>query len=309
VLVAVIYIPIKLGGYGAIFHKVAAVEGRKPYLTITRDQYAAYASLAFGSALALFLYPHALTGVFAAKGQTVIRRNAAFLPAYSFMLGLIALLGYMAIAAGAKPLKASGSNGAVPALLDKMFSAPFAGFAFAAIAIGALVPASVMSIAAANLFSRNIYREYVRPRASTSEEAQVSKLASLVVKFGALAFILWAPATNVIYFQLAGGVWILQTLPAVILALYVPMLNRWAVIAGWAAGMATGTYWLVQEQFKVTIHGFPLFGPHNKLYIALVAFMVNLGVVVVGSLVAYALGARRQQGALTEADYRPVAVV
>jgi solute:Na+ symporter, SSS family len=309
VIVAVIYIPIKLGGYGAIFHKVAAVEGKKPYLTITRDQYAAYASLAFGSALALFLYPHALTGVFAARGQTVIRRNAAFLPAYSFMLGLIALLGYMAIAAGAKPLKASGANGAVPALLDKMFAAPFAGFAFAAIAIGALVPASVMSIAAANLFSRNIYREFLRPKATSAEEAQVSKLASLVVKFGALAFILWAPATNVIYFQLAGGVWILQTLPAVILALYVPMLNRWAVICGWAAGMATGTYWLVQEQFKVTIHGYPWFGPHNKLYIALVAFMVNLGVVVVGSVAAYALGARRQQGALTEADYRPVAVV
>jgi SSS family solute:Na+ symporter len=309
VLVAVIYIPIKLGGYGAIFHKVAAVEGKKPYLTITRDQYAAYASLAFGSALALFLYPHALTGVFAAKGQAVIRRNAAFLPAYSFMLGLIALLGYMAIAAGAKPLKASGANGAVPALLDKMFSAPFAGFAFAAIAIGALVPASVMSIAAANLFSRNIYREFIRPKATSSEEAQVSKLASLVVKFGALAFILWAPATNVIYFQLAGGVWILQTLPAVILALYVPMLHRWAVICGWAAGMATGTYWLVQEQLKVTVHGYPWFGPHNKLYIALVAFLVNLGVVVVGSVAAYALGARRQQGALTEADYRPVAVV
>src|SRR5438270_613992 len=188
---------------GAIFHKVAAVEGKKPYLTITRDQYAAYASLAFGSALALFLYPHALTGVFAAKGQAVIRRNAAFLPAYSFMLGLIALLGYMAIAADAKPLKASGANGAVPALLDKMFNAPFSGFAFAAIAIGALVPASVMSIAAANLFSRNIYREYLRPRATSAEEALVSKLASLVVKFGALAFILWAPATNVIYFQLA----------------------------------------------------------------------------------------------------------
>jgi solute:Na+ symporter, SSS family len=166
-----------------------------------------------------------------------------------------------------------------------------------------------MSIAAANLFSRNIYREFLRPKATSAEEAQVSKLASLVVKFGALAFILWAPATNVIYFQLAGGVWILQTLPAVILALYVPMLNRWAVIAGWAAGMATGTYWLVQEQFKVTIHGFPWFGPHNKLYIALVAFMCNLGVVVVGSLVAYALGARRHTGALTEADYRPVAVV
>ena len=173
VLVLVIYIPSKLGGYGAIFDKVAQVQAHqkvKPpaapvnYLSIGRAQYAAYASLAFGSALALFLYPHAITGTLAARGQRVIRRNAAYLIPYSLMLGLIALLGYMAIAAGTKPLKASGNNGIVPALLDNMLPGWFAGFAFAAIAIGALVPASVMSIAAANLFSRNVYKEFIAQR-------------------------------------------------------------------------------------------------------------------------------------------------
>jgi SSS family solute:Na+ symporter len=315
VLVVIIYIPYKLGGFGAIFDKVqqAQLHQRvKPpvsYLSLGRAQYAAYASLALGSALALFLYPHAITGVLAAKGQRVIRRNAVYLIPYSFMLGLIALLGYMAIAAGTKPLKASGNNGVVPALLDKMLPGPVAGFAFAAIAIGALVPASVMSIAAANLFSRNVYKEFLAPGATHAQQATVSKIASLVVKFGALAFILFVDKQNVINFQLAGGVLILQTLPAVILALYVPLLNRWAVIAGWAAGIGTGVYWLSVEKFKLTLHAFPVAGPQNRLYIALVAFLVNLGVVVLGSLLAYALGSRRQAGALTEADYRPVAAV
>ncbi|HEX3605068.1 MAG TPA: sodium:solute symporter [Candidatus Dormibacteraeota bacterium] len=317
VLVLVIYIPSKLGGYGAIFDKVAQVQAHqkvKPpatpvnYLSIGRAQYAAYASLAFGSALALFLYPHAITGTLAARGQRVIRRNAVYLIPYSFMLGLIALLGYMAIAAGTKPLKASGNNGIVPALLDNMLPGWFAGFAFAAIAIGALVPASVMSIAAANLFSRNVYKEFIVPGATHAQQATASKVMSLLVKFGALAFILWVDKQNVINFQLAGGVLILQTLPAVILALYVPVLNRWAVLLGWAAGITTGVYWLGVEKFKVTTHGFPIAGPSNKLYIGLVAFGVNLGVVVVGSLLAYALGARRQTGTLTEADYQPVAV-
>jgi Na+/proline symporter len=94
-----------------------------------------------------------------------------------------------------------------------------------------------------------------------------------------------------------------------VLALYVQVLNRWAVLAGWAAGIGTGVYWLSVEKFKVTTHAFPIAGPTNKLYIALVAFLVNLGVVVVGSLLAYALGARRQEGTLTEADYLPATAV
>jgi SSS family solute:Na+ symporter len=166
-----------------------------------------------------------------------------------------------------------------------------------------------MSIAAANLFSRNVYKEFLAPGASHAQQATMSKVASLVVKFGALAFILFVDKQNVINFQLAGGVLILQTLPAVVLALYVPLLNRWAVIAGWAAGIGTGVYWLSVEKFKLTLHAFPVAGPQNRLYIALVAFLVNLGVVVLGSLLAYALGSRRQAGALTEADYRPVAAV
>lgn len=318
VLILVIYIPYKLGGFGAIFDKVHQVQLHqkvKPpatkvaYLPLGRAQFAAYSSLAFGSALALFLYPHAITGVLAAKGQRVIRRNAVFLIPYSFMLGLIALLGYMALAANIKPLKASGGNGIVPALVDKMLPGPVAGFAFGAIAIGALVPASVMSIAAANLFSRNIYKEFIAPDATPAQQTAASKIVSLLVKFGALAFILWVDKQNVINFQLAGGVLILQTLPAVVLALYVQVLNRWAVLAGWAAGIGTGVYWLSVEKFKTSVHGFPIAGPTNKIYIALVAFLVNLGVVVVGSLLAYALGARRQEGTLTEADYLPATAI
>ena len=66
----------------------------------------------------------------------------------------------------------------------------FAGVAFAAIAIGALVPAAIMSIAAANLFTRNIYRDFIKPDATPQQEAQVSKIVSLLVKFGALSFVL-----------------------------------------------------------------------------------------------------------------------
>jgi hypothetical protein len=70
-------------------------------------------------------------------------------------LALIALLGFMAIAAGvdkvaecAPMFKQHGPNFAVPALILAMFQSWFAGVAFAAIAIGVLIPAAIMSIAA-----------------------------------------------------------------------------------------------------------------------------------------------------------------
>src|SRR5262249_23097600 len=127
----------------------------------------AYATLALGSALALFVYPHAVTGVFATRRRDVIRRNAAMLPAYTLVLGLMALFGYMARATPAvnADVKANGGNSqlSVPLLFEHMFPGWFAGIADAAIVIGALVPAAVMSIAAANLFTRTIYKELFRP--------------------------------------------------------------------------------------------------------------------------------------------------
>src|SRR5579872_2702905 len=98
---AVIVIPIELGGFGKIF---AAVPPAKLLLAApgpgTTGAYGSYATLALGSALALFLYPHSMTGILAASSGGAVRRNAALLPGYSLMLGLLALLGFFAIAAG-----------------------------------------------------------------------------------------------------------------------------------------------------------------------------------------------------------------
>jgi SSS family solute:Na+ symporter len=306
VIVAVIYIPYKLGGFGNIFHKVeqaatAAAPGKAKPDVLQPSLFNAYSSIALGSALALFLYPHSLTGVFSSSGQRVIRRNASFLPAYSFMLGLIGLFGFMAIAAGVKPTKEFGNNGAIADLFQQMFPSWFTGVAFAAIAIGALVPAAVMSIAAANLFSRNIWGEYIRPAMTRREEATVSKVVSLLVKVGALLFILALPTTDIINFQTAGGVWMINALPALIIALYIRRLHTWAMVAGWAAGMALGTYALIVEKFTTSLHDF---GYGGKVYIGFAAIIVNVLVVGIGSLLAALLG-RPTPSRIEKSDYAP----
>ncbi|HEY4726036.1 MAG TPA: sodium:solute symporter, partial [Actinomycetota bacterium] len=139
VLVAVIYIPSKLGGWGHVFDVAGQALPQKPMpgsLILQDKQFVAYSTLALGSALALFLYPHSITAVLSSGNRNVVRRNAAILPAYSFLLGLLALLGFMAIAAGIKP---ANNNQTIPLLFDRMFPDWFVGFCFAAIAIGALV--------------------------------------------------------------------------------------------------------------------------------------------------------------------------
>ncbi|HEY8041612.1 MAG TPA: sodium:solute symporter [Polyangiaceae bacterium] len=311
VIAAVIVVPLKLGGYGKIFD---AVPPEKLILTPPRDgnlgQFSAYATLALGSALALFLYPHSMTGVLSSSGRAVIKRNTAMLPAYSFLLGLIALLGYMAIAAKvdkapayAGGFRQYGANFAVPALFLDSFPPWFAGFAFAAIAIGALVPAAIMSIAAANLFTRNVYREFLRPTCSGKEESTVAKVVSLVVKFGALAFIVLVPQKYAIQLQLLGGVWILQTLPAIVVGLYTRWLHRWGLLAGWAAGMTIGTWMARVLEFKGTVYPLHLAGWTVPGYAALWALIANLGVAVVVSAALGALGVARGEDATKPEDY------
>ncbi|RSM60250.1 sodium:solute symporter [Actinoplanes sp. ATCC 53533] len=308
ILVAVLYLPYKLGGWGSIFDDAAAKFEASPApndgLTLNTNNQLQYITLAVGSALALFLYPHSITGVLASKNRNVIKRNMSALPAYSLLLGLIALLGFMAISAGVKPLPGAtqgsvDSNTVVPLLFDQQFPSWFAGVAFAAIGIGALVPAAIMSIAAANLFTRNIYKEYIRKDATHAQEAGVAKIASLVVKLGAVAFIIFLDPQFSIDLQLIGGVLILQTAPAVAVGLYTRWLHRGGLIAGWAAGMGLGLWMLYQIPNAATKRAhfggsaFPLekfgFDTPRTIYVGFVAVLLNLLVAVVVTLILRAM--------------------
>jgi solute:Na+ symporter, SSS family len=300
VLVTVIAIPIKLGGYHRIFTLAAQGLPHSGALILPPGQFLPYASLALGSALAAFMYPHTITGVLSSSSGHVIRRNAALLPAYTFLLGLIALLGYMTIAAGVHPPVPSL---AVPWLLARLFPSWFAGFAFAAIAIGALVPAAIMSIAAANLFTRNIYREYLRPHCSPRDEARVAKNVSLVVKLGALAFILFLPTQYAINLQLLGGIWILQTFPAIAFGLYGRWFHHVGLLVGWLVGMVSGTAMAASTGFTSAVYPLHIGHVTFAAYAALDAFVLNLVTGILVTIVLQALRVPRTADETIRQDY------
>jgi SSS family solute:Na+ symporter len=291
-IAAIVVIPAKLGGYGAVFDAVAVDKLIIPQAPANSlgPQFS-YATLALGGALGLFLYPHALTGLLSASSADAIRKNAVFMPIYAFALALLLLLGFMALAAGVKdmPEFASGFERfgniyAVPALFNHMFPPWFVGIAFAAIAIGALVPGAIMSIAAANLFTRNVYRAYLHPSCSQAHETQVAKIFSLLVKAGALGFVTFFPETSVVQLQLIGGIWMCQTLPAVLMSLYIRRLTGTALLAGWAAGMIAGTAMAAVTGFKSSIYSLTVMGFEIPCYSAVSALVLNIAVTLVVSM-------------------------
>jgi len=243
-----------------------------------------------GLSLALMVYPHAVTGVLSTKRRDIIKRNMALLPIYSIMLGFIALLGYVALTdkvTAANVKKAGNAQLAVPYLFQHLFPSWFTGIAFSAIVIGALVPAAIMAIAAANLFTRNIFKEFFKPDASPRLQTRVSQWVSLIVKVGALLFAITLPKTFSINLQLLGGIWILQTFPSIVFGLFTRWFHRYALLAGWLAGMIFGTVAAYNVSTPTTSHWAgsvdTVFG--HTVYIGLTAIVLNVAVTVILTLV------------------------
>ncbi|MEO6965661.1 MAG: sodium:solute symporter [Acidobacteriaceae bacterium] len=303
VIACIIILPIELGGFAHIFHIASSTwssSGGAASMILKPKDFTAYSSLALGSALAAFMYPHTITSVLASKSGQVIRRNAALLPAYTLLLGLIALLGIMGVAAGLHP---ASTSQVVPELLSRYFPSWFAGLSFAAIVIAALVPAAIMSIAAANLYTRNFYREFLRPNATPAQESSAAKNASIFVQIGALIFVFLASHTFIINLQLLGGIWILQTLPAIVFGLWKRCFHHHSLLLGWGVGIVVGTSMaavlrLHSSVYTVHMHGFTL-----SLYAGIWSLAANLLVTAGSSYGFDRWGKARRQDATVDEDY------
>ncbi|NPD66717.1 sodium:solute symporter [Lichenicola cladoniae] len=263
VIAAVTVIPLHLGGYGTMFahasvHLKAAPDGH----VLGPGESIPHATLALSSALAAFLYPHTLTGVLAAHDADTIRRNAVMLPAYTVLLGL------MAHAAG---IVTTLPSSVVPLLFLAIFPGWIVGFAFAAIAVGALVPAAVMAIGAASLVTRNLL--------PGRGNARAARTTALLVKVAALGCILLLNPQFAIDLQLLGSVWMLQTLPALVIGLLPLRLTATGLLAGWAAGMAAGS-WIVFADGLKPVHALHLDGSAISIPTGLLALNVVVSLAV-----------------------------
>ncbi|MDA8053507.1 MAG: sodium:solute symporter [Deltaproteobacteria bacterium] len=297
VVAIIILVPLSYGGF---HHAFAAAKnlgaGKTPpvdYVTLPPLLVNGYISLFILSALALYLYPHAINGVLSAKSAKSVRLSTALLPIYGIGLAFLALFGVL-IYAVPSALKAVGGNGilVVPTLIEKTMPPWFTGFAFLGIFIGGLVPAAIMAISQANLLTRNIIKEF-KPDLDHKAEADIAKWSSVVFKFLALGFVFLVPETYSIQLQLLGGILIVQTLPPIFIGLYTKWLNKNALIAGWLVGTASGLYFVMEANAGHAIVTTFMHTPFGLLYVALIALVLNLIVTTVWSAAANAIKVRK----------------
>ncbi|MGC2670211.1 MAG: sodium:solute symporter [Candidatus Nitrosopolaris sp.] len=286
VIAVIIVVPLSIGGFGTAFRDV-----KPSYVTVPNSLVTGYATLVLGSALALYLYPHAINGVLSSASVHKLRRSTALLPLYGIGLAIMALMGILVYAVPPAMNFLShfpeSSRGilVVPSLI--LYSMPpwFTGIALLGIFIGGLVPAAIMAMSQANLLTRNIIKE-IRPNTSASSEIRITKISSTVFKFVALGFVFTIPATYAISLQLLGGILIIQILPAVFFGLYIKSLRKEALIPGLLVGIFSGTLMVEYTNhfgaLTSSLFNIPIFG---SLYIAVVALIFNLTISFGGSII------------------------
>lgn len=128
------------------------------------------------------------------------------------------------------------------------------------------------------------------------------------MKVGALVFVLAMDKTIALNLQLLGGIWILQTFPAIVVGLYTRWFHRYALLAGWAVAMLFGTisaYNVVnpatKKHFGGSLANIPF--TNTPAYIALTAFVLNVLIVIVLTFVFRALKVPDGQDTTHPTDY------
>ena len=122
-------------------------------------------------------------------------------------------------------------------------------------------------------------------------------------------FVLGMDKTIALNLQLLGGIWILQTFPSIVAGLYTRWFHRWALLAGWAVAMVYGTlkaYNVINPatgaHFGGSVSAIDFIGQSG--YIALTAFVLNVIVATVITLILRATKTPAGVDVTSPADYR-----
>jgi solute:Na+ symporter, SSS family len=105
-----------------------------------------------------------------------------------------------------------------------------------------------------------------------------------VVKVGALAFILFLPTQYALDLQLLGGLWILQTFPALVFGLFTRWFRAEGLLLGWAAGIGWGS-WTAWSNGMKPLASLTLGGDTYTLFVGLGALILNIVVAVIATAI------------------------
>jgi SSS family solute:Na+ symporter len=121
----------------------------------------------------------------------------------------------------------------------------------------------------------------------------VAKIASLVVKLGALALTIFLPVQYALDLQLLGGLWILQTFPALVFGLFTRWFRAEGLLLGWAAGILWGT-WTAWSNGLKPLATIDLGGVSYSFYVGLGALILNVAVATITNVIVARLSPDRR---------------
>ena len=292
VIALIVVVPLSIGGGGGGGFATAFKNVKtQTYITLSESLVPGYTTLILGSALALYLYPHAINGVLSSESAQKLRTSTALLPLYGVGLAIMALMGILVYAVPSVMNFLShfpeSSRGilVVPSLILYTMPGWFSGIALLGIFVGGLVPAAIMAMSQASLLTRNIIKE-IKPNMSASSEIRITKISSTAFKFIALGFVFIVPATYAISLQLLGGILIVQILPAVFFGLYVKSsLRKEPLIVGLLVGIFSGIYMVEYTNNFGALTSSLFHTTFGSLYVAVIALVFNLIISFGGSAI------------------------
>jgi SSS family solute:Na+ symporter len=288
-----IYLP--LHEYGSFTAMFSAIDAAKPgFLALPEHGQSPvwFGSTVLLTAVGFYMWPHTFGSLYTAREEGAFRRNAVILPIYQLILVLVFMVGFAAI------LRVPGLKGGdVDLALFKLsllsFPSWFVGVIGATGVLTALVPGSMILMAAATLLSNNLYRT-VRPGATNAEISRLAKLMVPVVALVSVYFTLNGGDT-IVQLLLMGYTFVTQLFPSLIMSLSARnWVTRQGAIAGIVVGVATVAVMTVRG---LTVADFVPGLPSGlvDLNVGIVALTLNVAVTVVVSVATR--GAVRRAGA------------
>jgi SSS family solute:Na+ symporter len=239
VVVAIgVYLPVHYyGGYGSMFRAIDRAHPGFLTLPATGMSPAWAISTVILTALGFYMWPQYFASVFTARSEDVFRKNAVILPLYQLVILFVFFAGFAAL------LVVPGLAGADADLsLLRVSKATFGEGAVGVIGgaglLTALVPGSMILIAASTILAQNVYRVAV-PSASDRAVAIVARTLVPVIAISSVILTLRG-GQAIVALLLMGYNLVTQLFPA--LALCVGprrLVSAGAAMAGIVAGELT----------------------------------------------------------------------
>jgi len=278
-----IYFPLHYyGGYSEMFN---AIEAAKPGFLAFKASGAGIGSMVWFqstvllTALGFYMWPHAFGALFTAKAEQTFRRNAIILPLYQLVLLFVFFCGFAAI------LKIPGLTGddmdqSLFKLSIQTFDPWFVGVIGAAGVLTALVPGSMILIAASTLFANDFLRG-LRPETSEETVARTARGLAPVIALVAIYFTLQG-GQSIVSLLLMGYAFVTQFFPALLGSLMRNNpITKYGAFAGIVVGVAIVIWVTLTKSTLATIAPFlpDQLKDINPGFLALIVNVIVSGVV------------------------------